>query len=108
MSSSTGPKRAPRASAKATTAAECRSLREIPNIGPAMVRDFEALGIHEPTQLTGADAYALYRRICILSGKRQDPCVLDTYMAAVDFMNGVPARPWWTYTAQRKRDYPDL
>jgi hypothetical protein len=23
-------------------------------------------------------------------------------MAAVDFMRGAPAAPWWTYTAQRK------
>jgi hypothetical protein len=31
--------------------------------------------------------------------------VLDTFMAAVDFMNGVAAAPWWAYTAQRKALY---
>jgi hypothetical protein len=28
--------------------------------------------------------------------------VLDTFMAATDFMRGAPAAPWWSYTAQRK------
>jgi hypothetical protein len=31
--------------------------------------------------------------------------VLDTFLAATDFMRGAPPRPWWDYTAQRKRDY---
>jgi hypothetical protein len=31
--------------------------------------------------------------------------VLDTFMAAVDFMNGAAAAPWWAYTAQRKALY---
>jgi hypothetical protein len=93
---------------KAAAAAECVSLRQIPNIGPAMVRDFELMEIRQPMDLVGADPFALYQRICKLTGQRHDPCVLDTYMAAVDFMNGGPARDWWTYTTQRKREYPEL
>jgi hypothetical protein len=31
--------------------------------------------------------------------------VLDTFMAAVEFMRGSEPRPWWQYTAQRKRQY---
>ena len=73
-----------------------------------MVRDFELMGIRQPADLIGADAFALYQRICKLTGKRHDPCVLDTYMAAVDFMNGAWPRDWWSCTAQRKREYPDL
>jgi len=66
------------------------------------------MGIRQPADLIGADAFALYQRICKLTGQRHDPCVLDTYMAAVDFMNGAPAKDWWSYTDQRKREYPDL
>jgi hypothetical protein len=44
----------------------------------------------------------LYQRLCAVTGQRQDPCVLDTFLAATDFMAGAPAAPWWTYTAQRK------
>ena len=28
--------------------------------------------------------------------------MLDTFMAASDFMRGAPPAPWWSYTAQRK------
>lgn len=93
---------------KATCAAECGELRQIPNIGPAMARDFVQLGIRQPSDLVGADPLALYLRLCELTGQRHDPCVLDTYMAAVDFMNGAPARDWWSYTAERKRQHPDI
>jgi Pathogenicity locus len=48
---------------------------------------------------------ALYRGLCAKTGRRQDPCVLDTFMAATDFMRGAEPRPWWTYTAQRKAVY---
>ena len=48
---------------------------------------------------------ALYRALCERSGKRQDPCVLDTFMAATDFMRGAAPTPWWRYTAQRKQVY---
>jgi len=44
----------------------------------------------------------LYRALCRATGKRQDPCVLDTLLAVVDFMSGAAPRPWWTYTPQRK------
>ena len=40
--------------------------------------------------------------LCEATGQRQDPCVLDTFMAATDFMRGAPAAPWWHYTPQRK------
>jgi hypothetical protein len=29
--------------------------------------------------------------------------MLDTFIAATRFMAGDPARPWWTYAAERKR-----
>jgi pathogenicity locus Cdd1 protein len=29
--------------------------------------------------------------------------VLDTFIAAVRYMEGAPKRPWWHYTAERKR-----
>lgn len=73
-----------------------------------MVEDFNALGITRPAQLHSADPFALYRRLCKITATRHDPCVLDTFISAVRFMEGEPARPWWHYTAERKRQYPDL
>ena len=93
---------------KASSAAECRALAQLPNIGPAMVADFHLMGIETPEQLRGEDAFELYSRLCSLTKTRQDPCVLDTFMAAVDFMRGAPALPWWHYTTERKRLHPLL
>lgn len=93
---------------KARNAKEAKRLVDIPNIGPAMVRDFEMLGVKKPADLKSKDAFKLYRKMCGISGVRQDPCVLDTYIAAIDFMNGAPARPWWYYTKARKKQYPTL
>ena len=87
---------------KASCAADCRTLEQLPNIGPAIAADLRSIGIAEPGDLVACDAMALYRALCARSGRRQDPCVLDTFMAAVDFMQGAAAAPWWRYTAQRK------
>ena len=78
-------------------------LEDLPNVGPAIAADFVRLGIRTPRALTGRDPYALYDELNRITGTRHDPCVLDTFIAAVRFMGGAPARPWWKYTAERKR-----
>jgi hypothetical protein len=87
---------------KAASAAECTELEQLPNIGPALAADLRLIGIKRPRDLRGKDAFVLYQNLCAATGQRQDPCVLDTFMAVTDFMRGAPAAPWWTYTAQRK------
>ena len=90
---------------KARTPADCAVLEQLPNIGPSLAADLRLIGIHEPQQLQGQDAFVLYQRLCSVTGQRQDPCVLDTFMAATHFMSGAPAAPWWAYTAQRKQRF---
>ena len=87
---------------KARTAAECERLEQLPNIGPSIAADLRLLGVMEPADLVGRDALDLYRALCTKTGKRQDPCVLDTFMAATAFMAGAAPQPWWDYTAERK------
>lgn len=87
---------------KAANPAECRVLEQLPNIGPMLAADLRAIGIQHPMQLRGKDAFVLYQKLCAATGQRHDPCVLDTFMAATDFMAGAPPAPWWHYTAQRK------
>ena len=77
-------------------------LEEIPNIGPSIADDLRALDIYEPAQLVGKDPYALYRRMTDITGVVHDPCLCDTFIAAVRFMEGGPVRPWWYYTSERK------
>ena len=79
-------------------------LEDLPNIGPSIAADLRQLGIKEPQALVGRDPYQMYGELCRLTGERQDPCVLDTFIAAVRFMEGEPEKPWWKYTAERKRE----
>ena len=92
-------------STKARRAADCEALEQLPNIGPALAADLRSIGVVHPRELAARDAFVLYQALCAKSGKRQDPCVLDTFMAATDFMRGAPAAPWWRYTPQRKAVY---
>ena len=89
-------------SPKAASAAECQTLEQLPNIGPSLAEDLRSIGIAHPNDLRGKDAFLLYQTLCAVTGQRHDPCVLDTFMAATDFMRGARAAPWWHYTAQRK------
>ena len=77
-------------------------LRALPNIGPAIAKKLLRLGIERPDDLRGQDPEQLFRRLCDLDGRRHDPCLLDTFVAAVDHANGAPPRPWWQYSRQRK------
>jgi hypothetical protein len=82
-----------------------RTFTDLPNIGPAMARDFVALGYERPQQLEGVDPFELYRALCKRTGVRQDPCVLDVFISVTRFLAGDDPQPWWTYTAERKRHY---
>ena len=90
---------------KASHAAECVRLEQLPNIGPSIAGDLRLIGVTQPQALATEDAFHLYQTLCRVTGKRHDPCVLDTFMAACDFMRGAAAKPWWDYTAQRKAEY---
>lgn len=92
---------------KAKTAREAVRLDQIPNIGKAMVQDLLLLGITKPTDLIGKDGIALYKKLNKITGQTHDPCVADTFMAAVDFMNGGKPKPWWAFTDKRKKIFKD-
>jgi hypothetical protein len=79
-------------------------LEQLPNVGPAVAADLRLLGVATPRDLTGRDPYAMYDELCRLTGQRHDPCVLDTFIAAVRFMGGEAPKPWWAYTAERKQE----
>jgi hypothetical protein len=93
---------------KARRADECEQLEQLPNIGPSLAGDLRSIGITAPADLIASDAYTLYLALCARSGKRQDPCVLDTFIAACEFMRGAAPTPWWLYTARRKAQYGAL
>lgn len=83
-----------------------RRLADLSGIGPAMLSDFELLGISTVDQLGKQEARQLYNELCRRSGKRQDPCVLDTFACAIaqarDPHLPVEQRYWWYWTKVRK------
>jgi len=89
---------------KSTGVRELTRLEEIPNVGPAIAGDLRQLGITSPGDLVGRDPYGMYADLCHITGQHHDPCLLDTFIAAVRFMEGEPQKPWWKYTAERKRE----
>jgi Pathogenicity locus len=94
--------------AKATKASEAKKFTDIPNIGKAVADKLVLLKLKSPQDLKSKDAFALYTKLNKLTGMRHDPCLLDTFIAAIDFMNGAPAKPWFYYTKDRKKKYPNL
>jgi len=77
-------------------------LEDLPNIGKATACDLRMIGIDHPKALIGNDPLEMYERLCTISGKRHDPCVIDVFMSIVDFMDGGEPLPWWAFTEVRK------
>ena len=84
-----------------------RQLKDLVSIGPAMLRDFEMLGIRSVAQLARQEPKEMYEQLCTLTGQRQDPCVLDTFSAAVAQARDPELPPgkrqWWYWSRERKR-----
>jgi nucleotidyltransferase/DNA polymerase involved in DNA repair len=78
------------------------ALDELRNIGKAMLKDFELLKVTSVKQLAKCDADKLYAKIQTLTGARHDPCVWDTYAAAIHQAQTGEALPWWDFTKVRK------
>jgi Pathogenicity locus len=78
------------------------ALTAIPNVGPAIARKLLILDIHGVDDLRGRDGEELFERLCTMDGRRHDPCLLDTFVAAVAYADGAPGRPWWEFSRERK------
>ena len=76
-------------------------LEAIPGIGPSIAGDLISMGITRVAQLRGRSPEALYRKLCELSGERQDPCVLYTFRCAVYYASNTRHDPeklkWWNW-----------
>ena len=83
-----------------------RKLEDLISIGPAMLRDFERLGIRSVRQLARQDPSSLYRKLCRITGERVDICCQDVFSAAVAQARNplLPAEQcqWWYWSRLRK------
>lgn len=83
-----------------------RRLKDLVSVGPAMVQDFELLGIHSVAQLARRNPEKLYERLCEITRRAQDVCCLDVFRAAVAQARNprlpLEQRHWWYWSRLRK------
>lgn len=86
--------------------AEEQQLSDLVSIGPAMLRDFELLGVHTVAQLARRNPEKMYEKLCQVTGQPQDICCLDVFRAAVAQAKNpnlpVEQRSWWHWSRKRK------
>ena len=87
-----------------------KELMTVPNIGKSMAEDLIQLGVTSIAQLAEREPDELYDSLCRLTNTRQDPCVWDTFAAAVHYAKTGEAKKWWDYTPERKarKDFNSL
>ena len=71
-------------------------------MGKAIENDLFLIGLKEPIDLIDKDPYLMYEQLCSVTDKRHDPCVIDVFISAVNYMEGGPAKKWWEFTKERK------
>jgi nucleotidyltransferase/DNA polymerase involved in DNA repair len=83
-----------------------RQLGDLISIGPAMLRDFELLGIRSVAQLARQNPQRLYEKLGRVARQHQDICVLDTFSAAVAQAKNprlsAEKCEWWYWSRKRK------
>jgi nucleotidyltransferase/DNA polymerase involved in DNA repair len=83
-----------------------RQLADLISIGPAMLRDFELLGIRSVAQLARQNPRRLYEKLGRVTGQHQDICVLDVFEAAVAQARNprlaAEKCQWWYWSKKRK------
>jgi len=81
-------------------------LAELISIGPAMLRDFELLGVRSLAQLARQNPKRLYDKLGRVAGQHQDICVLDAFCAAVAQARNprlaAEKCQWWYWSRKRK------
>jgi len=86
------------------------ALEVLPGVGPSIAGNLRALGVRSVRDLARRDPERLYRDLCVLSGTRQDPCVLYVFRCAVYASRTPEPNPgllkWWAWKGRRlgKRD----
>jgi len=86
---------------------DSRELSDLISVGPAILRDFEILGVRSVSQLARRNPQRLYASLCRVAPQHQDICCLDVFRAAVAQARDpqLPAEQcrWWYWSRERKR-----
>ena len=81
------------------------NLQRLPGVGPSIAADLRQLGVRSVRDLARRDPEKLYQRLNVLTGTRQDPCVLYTFRCAIYCARTPRAEPrlqkWWNWKDRR-------
>ena len=83
-----------------------RRLEDLISVGPAMLRDFELLGVRSVAQLARQSPAKLYEKLCRIAPEHADICCRDVFQAVVAQARNprLPAEQcqWWYWSRRRK------
>jgi len=86
---------------------ETRELSDLISVGPAILRDFDLLGVRSVAALARRNPEKMYAQLERIAPQHMDICVLDTFRAAVAQARNprLPAEQcqWWWWSAQRQK-----
>lgn len=71
-----------------------------------MADDLHMLGINNVSDLKGIDPQKLYDDLCIITGLRQDKCVLYVFRCAVYYASGGREEEklkWWNWQDEKSK-----
>lgn len=80
-----------------------KKLKDLKNVGKAVLKDLEVLGIQSVDELATCDPTELFRELEKKTGTRHDPCMWDVFAAIVHEAKTGEATVWWKWTPQRKK-----
>lgn len=85
---------------------DTRSLADLRSVGPATIEDLRRLGITRVDQLKGRSAANLYDKLCQVTGKKHNICLLDVFRCSIAQAENpnLPAeqKDWYYWSRQRK------
>lgn len=80
---------------------DVKNLQKIPNVGKAIEKYFNIIGINSPMQLIGKDPYQMYNELCDSTHQKHDRCVIDVFISAVRYLEGSHPKNWWEFIKER-------
>ena len=85
-----------------------RKLGDLVSVGPAILYDFNLLGIRTIPQLARRNPAKLYEKLNRVTGKAHDICCYDVFCAAVAQAKNprlpMEQRHWWYWSRRRKAE----
>lgn len=77
-------------------------LFKLKNVGRATYKDLIMLKVNSIKKLAEEDPDKLYLRLQKITGKKQDPCVWDTFAAIIHEAKTGIKTTWWEWSKIRK------